>query len=103
MQLTIYLPKMTGFDIELDEQTLHSEYSDITTSVLLNAGKHIVSVLDQSPTPTVWNKIISFLAPCNQSISDCSASYEFELTQDNNIQISIEYGNYNCVEFDFYE
>ena len=103
MKLIIYLPKMTGFDIEVDGQTLHSKYSNITMDVQLNEGKHVVSTLDQAPTPTFWNKIIGFFNPFNQSVNNYSSSYEFELAKDNNVQISIEYGNYDCVEFIFDE
>ena len=60
MKLIIYLPKMTGFDIEVDGHTLHSKYSNIIMDVQLNEGKHVVSTLDQAPTPTFWNKIIGF-------------------------------------------
>ena len=103
MKLTIYLPKATGFDIEIDGQSLQSEYSDITFPIQLEVGKHIISAIDQAPTPNFWSKIFRFFNPCDQTINDYSSSYELELTEDNDIQLSVKYGDYDRVDFDFNE
>ena len=60
MKLNICLPKSTSFDVELDNQTVHSKYENIKKSVCLKKGKHTLSFHDQSPTPSFWTKILFF-------------------------------------------
>ncbi len=103
MKLTVYLPMATGFDIEIDGEYFHSECSDITKSLALKEGKHIISVTDQCPAPTFWNKFVNLFNPFNQSVDDYSSTTEFELTKEDNVEINVKYGDYDFVDIVFEE
>ena len=103
IKIIIQLPQSTGFDIEIDDQTIHSKYEDITTNFFIAQGEHTVSAIDQAPTPSFWSKIIGFLNPISQSIDDFSDKATFQITTDMDICISVTYGEYDCVKFVFDE
>ena len=103
IKIIIQLPQSTGFDIEIDNQTIHSKYEDITTNFFIAQGEHTVSAIDQAPTPSFWSKIIGFLNPISQSIDDFSDKATFQITTDMDICLSVTYGEYDCVKFVFDE
>ena len=101
MKIIVYLPKVTAFDIELDGESFHSQYSDTLQSFSLKQGEHKILAADQSPTPTFWHKLIRLFNFYDQSVCDYSQGAEFTLAKDDNVQILVKYGDYDFVDFIF--
>ena len=101
MIIKICLPKSTGFDIEIDEDTIHSKYENFETTISLLRGDHTIYAKDQAPTPTFWNKLIKFFNPTTQSISDFSNEITFRIKEDLDIVIQVKYEECSEVLFLF--
>ncbi len=103
MKIIVCLPKITGFDIELDNQSVHSKYENNKKSVFLKKGRHTLSIHDQSPTPSFWTKIISFLNPISETIDDFSTEISFTVLEDITVTIDIVYGDFSQVDINLSE
>ena len=101
MIVEICLPKSTGFDIEIDEDTIYSKYENFETTISLCKGDHTICARDQAPTPTFWDKLINFFNPVTQSISDFSNEVAFRVKEDLDIVIRVKYEECSEVSFLF--
>lgn len=99
MKIEIFLPKSSGFDIELDDTAIHSKYENFETSVFVSAGKHTIYAKDQAPTPVLWGKILKLLNPISQSSNDFSSEFAFCLRKNTCLSISLIYKD--CYEVEF--
>lgn len=100
MKLVIRLPKMTGFDIALDNDFIHSAYENTKQDVFLNKGEHCITIIDQAPTPSFWHKIFKFLNPLSETVENFSVQKEFALKEDATIALEIIYGDVSFVEIE---
>lgn len=101
MRIDIYLPRATGFNIEVDEEEIHSKCENFKTTVSLSKGNHTIQAIDQAPTPAFWSKLMSFFDPISQSTGDYSNETSFCLNKDLDVVVSIEHGVYDEVSFEF--
>ena len=54
MNIIIRLPEKTGFDIEVDDNLIHSLYEHTEQTLFLKKGKHSITIKDLAPTPSLW-------------------------------------------------
>ncbi len=101
MRIDIYLPQSTGFCIEIDGEEIHSKCENFKTTISLSKGNHTIHAIDQAPTPAFWGKLMSFFDSTSQSIDDYSNEITFCSRKDLNVVVSIEYGVYSEVSFEF--
>lgn len=99
MELTIRLPQKQSFDIEIDKNHFHSAYANAAKMVFLNQGEHTVSVSDPEPSALLWGKIIRLIKLCSNNSNRHSDEFKFCVIAGINIVVSVEYGNYDHVEF----
>lgn len=98
MELNICLPQSTGFDIELDNNSVHSKYENIKKSIFLKKGNHTLSIHDQVPAPSFWTKILIFINPISDIMGNFSTEINFAVFEDITITIDIVYGNFSQVD-----
>lgn len=96
MTIRIYLPKETGFDIEIDNEYFYSKAENTTKTISLKEGSHILSLTDQVKIPKFLQKLITFLNPM-YSERCLNKEINFDLLCDMELKIAVIYGDFEDV------
>ena len=99
MELTVRLPQTQSFDVEFDKNHFHSAYANAAKMVFLKQGEHTVAVSKHAPSMLLWGKITRLINLFSNNSNKHSDEFKFSVITDTNIVISVEYGNYDYVEF----